>query len=362
MISRNFKPVLHQDETLLESHQMNVVIVDKRGSALWIAANNRANFDRYTVLAALDYTQPRHLIRAILALNPKYIVFAWRGCLKDIANDYSSTRMLRSLDQEILIGVTIPDHVDDAAANVRFHPLLFADYFLVSSRILFEIYQVSPYSSRLSGILHDVPDYRYIEDLSLISPQNTSNKIIVWVGNSEWGKNQGFRDHKGLRNVMEPAYDLIRNHDSDFQLIIIDSSIDRLENYRVLEIIQSADFLIQTSFSEGTGLPLIEAAGLGTLVITTNVGVAPEILVGGLQKLICARDPELIANRVISEYPFRVQTQALLQKAYMNYLDLCREESIVPRETPVAVGLWRTHKGYRLWSIKWLLRFLRTSY
>ena len=337
---------------------MNVVIVDRRGSALWIAAKNRENFDSYRVLAALDYSQPRFLIRAILTLNPDLVVFAWRGCLKDISNDYFSMKMLRKANEKISIGVTIPDHVDDSKSNLQedFHPLTFSDYFLVSSEILFEIYQNSPFAARLAGILHDVPDYSYIEQLNANTRPIKSGKTIIWVGNSKWGKNHGYLDHKGLEHIMKPAFELVRQHDPEFTLIVIDSSIEYLNNHRVLEMIQSADVLIQTSASEGTGLPIIEAVGLGTSVITTKVGIAPEILGGALARQICERSPEELAKRILLELPVVKDTQGLLHDTYMNFLKICRRESIGPRKIIAANGLWRSHQGHRFFSIKWLIR------
>jgi glycosyltransferase involved in cell wall biosynthesis len=343
---------------------MNVVIVDKRGSALWIAANNRSNVDSYQVIAALDYRQPRLLIRAILEFKPNLVVFAWRGCLRNLANDYWSMRALRDADQKISIGVTIPDHVDDNDSNSRpkFHPLLFSDYFLVTSKLLYETYQESPYASRLAGILHDVPDYIYIDELNLKPRPDGPKKTIIWVGNSKWGQNHGYVDHKGLDLVMKPAFEILRQHDPEFQLIVIDSSVAYLENHRVLEKIQSADVLIQVSISEGTGLPIIEAAGLGTLVITTKVGIAQELLGGSLARLICERDSEEVAKAILSLYPIQKETKELLDGAYRDYLTECLHESIGPREILATNGSWRFQRGHRLFSIKWFLRHLRASY
>jgi glycosyltransferase involved in cell wall biosynthesis len=340
---------------------MNVVVVDRRGSALWIAAKNRGNFDSYRVLAALDYSQPRFLIRAILKLNPDLVVFAWRGCLRDISNDYLSMKMLRAANDKISIGVTIPDHVDDSNSNLQedFHPLKFSDYFLVSSKILFEIYQDSPFSARLAGILHDVPDYSYIGELNTNSRPIKSGKTIIWVGNSKWGKNHGYLDHKGLEHIMKPAFELVQQHDPEVTLIVIDSSIEYLDNHRVLELIQSADVLIQTSASEGTGLPIIEAAGLGTSVITTKVGIAPEILCGDLARQICERNPEELARRILLELPVEEERQSLLHDTYVNFIKICRTESIGPRKIISGDGLWRTHQGHRFFSIKWFIRHLR---
>jgi len=339
---------------------MNVVVVDRRGSALWIAANTRGRFDSYQVLAALDYSQPGCLIRAIIKLKPNLIVFAWRGCLKDISNDYLSMKMLRRRTDKISIGVTIPDHIDDHNHNFqeKFHPVAFSDYFLVTSQILFDIYQESLFATKLAGILHDLPDSSYIEELNKKSTFKKSGKTLIWVGNSEWGRNQGYIDHKGLELVMKPAYELVKQLDAEYKLIIVDSSVEYLDNHRVLEMIQSADILIQTSASEGTGLPVIEAAGVGTLVVTTKVGVAPEILTGELAHLLIERNHEVLATKILSGILTGENMQSLLHETYRNYLENCRTESIGPGRVLPVNGLWRLHQGRQLFSFKWFVRYL----
>lgn len=337
---------------------MNVVVVDKRGSALWIAAKNRGKFDSYLVLAALDYSQPRYLVKAILSQHPNLVVFAWRECLRDISNDYFSMKMLRNTRENFTIGVVIPDHIEDSKFNFqrKFHPLTFSDYFLVTSQILFEIYGNSQFFSKLAGILHDLPDYSYIEELNEKSRPIKSGGSIIWVGNSKWGKKQGYRDHKGLKEIMKPAFKLVQEKEPKYELIVIDSSIKRFENHSVLEMIQSADVLVQTSSTEGTGLPILEAMGLGTLVITTKVGVAPEILTGVLANQICERSPEAFAAKILSGIQIEKIPKRLLQETFRNFLQNCRIESIGPREVLATQGLWRSHQGHRLFAIRWLIR------
>lgn len=339
---------------------MNVVVVDKKGSALWIAAQNRGKFDSYVVLAALDYPQPRFLVKAILSLHPGLVVFAWRECLRDISNDYLSMKMLRNTMENISIGVVVPDHIEDSKSHLQrnFHPLTFSDYFLVTSKILFEVYGESSFVAQLAGVLHDLPDYDYIEKLNQQSFPTKSGKSIIWVGNSKWGKNHGYLDHKGLEEIMKPAFELVKEREPKAELIVIDSSNERFSNHRVLEMIQSADVLVQTSASEGTGLPILEAIGLGTLVITTNVGVAPEILTGVLTNQICERNPEAFAAKILSAVQMEKMPDGLLHETFRNFLKNCRTESIGPRKVIATKGLWRSHQGHRFFAIRWLIRHL----
>ena len=71
-----------------------------------------------------------------------------------------------------------------------------------------------------------------------------------------------------------------------------------MENDSVLKEIAERNFLIQASASEGTGLPLLEALGLGTVPITTEVGIAGEILTGEFASLIVDRNLESFFTKI----------------------------------------------------------------
>lgn len=342
---------------------MNVIIVDRKNSALWLVAKNREKAGLYKVFAAFDYIQPSLMISDILKLNPKIIIFAWRGCIGFIAKDYRSVRLLSKLSNESRIAVLIPDHLSTEQVRHKGHvdSLKFVDYFLVTSEKLHDIYQRSPYFEKLGGVLHDIPDVEYIENLYQGKKDIKSENTVIWVGNSRWGVNQGFKDHKGLSGLLLPAFNLASEVIKDLQLTVIDSSKKRLPNHEVLEKIYSSNLLVQTSDSEGTGLPIVEASGLGVPVLTTNVGVAEELLVGDLRYLICSSNPGELSSKIIAVVTREDEFNIRLRDAYKKYISTALQETLEPKKFVKNSGAWREINGRNFFSLIWLIRFLRSK-
>ena len=342
---------------------MNVIIVDRKNSALWLVAKNREKTGLYKVFAAFDYIQPSLMITEILKVNPKIIIFAWRGCIGFIAKDLKSVRLLSKLRNQSRIAALIPDHLSTEQVCRKKHvdPLEFVDYFLVTSNKLHDIYQRSPYSEKLSGVLHDIPDIQYIENLYQGKKDIKSEHNIIWVGNSRWGVNQGFKDHKGLYSLLMPAFKLASESIKSLQLTVIDSNKKRFPNHEVLEKIYSSNLLVQTSDSEGTGLPIVEASGLGVPVLTTNVGVAEELLIDELRYLICLSNPVELSSKIISVIPREKELNIKLRESYKKYIFIALQETLDPKKFVKNAGTWREMKGRNFFSLIWLIRFLKSK-
>lgn len=97
----------------------------------------------------------------------------------------------------------------------------------------------------------------------------------------------GFKDHKRFNEIVKVL--LSRNQN----IHIIDASVRRLSNVEVLNEVRESTYLIQCSKSEGTGMPVLEAAAVGTIPITTVVGVSKELLIGDLIPLLV--DPDVVS-------------------------------------------------------------------
>ena len=62
------------------------------------------------------------------------------------------------------------------------------------------------------------------------------------------------------------------------------------------KVLSAADIVVLTSDNEGTPLSLIQAGMAGLLVVTTNVGSVPEIVLDGVTGIITDLDVQEIAN------------------------------------------------------------------
>ena len=65
----------------------------------------------------------------------------------------------------------------------------------------------------------------------------------------------------------------------------------------VQQFIDKCDFLVQPSISEGMGYSLLEALTSGKPVITTLVGVAPEVVQDGINGYVCAQSTNILLSQ-----------------------------------------------------------------
>jgi hypothetical protein len=264
-----------------------LVVVDDFHSAIGLAANSRSAGNQTTILSANKYLTPLSLIKDIRKREPAIVFFAWRGALLDLLNSGYRTRSeLKRLDQT-MFGILIPDLLGLEMKSIEMESKLinFVDFYMVTSKELHADYSAKFPEKLPAGLYRDLPNLKLIQKVSDGISSNPLRRII-WVGNSRWGQHHGAVDHKGFHEIISPLKDKMQ--EVDFELI--DSSIKRLSHERVLQEIRNSQILLQASKNEGTGLPILEAAGLGTAIVTTNVGVASDFLQGDLRRLIVERN------------------------------------------------------------------------
>jgi glycosyltransferase involved in cell wall biosynthesis len=211
----------------------------------------------------------------------------------------SSRRTIEALIQaRVSIFLLIPDLIgvhqfsDDEQNRISM-----ADGLLTTSREL-EFKYKEMYKTENIQVLHDFPPFEALED---ISREKLPRKPlqIVWVGNSQWGRRAGFVDHKGLYSFALPIVEEVKKSCPEITFLVIDSAVKKVPYDKVLRDLRQSACLIFTSDSEGTGLPLIEAAALGTPVVTLNVGIASELLKGDLGNLISSRSVSQFSGKVL---------------------------------------------------------------
>ena len=103
---------------------------------------------------------------------------------------------------------------------------------------------------------------------------NDAPLVIGWAGNSLWGDPKD--DVKGLRTILRPALDRLRDEGFRFEEVIVDRKDGLIPHESMPSLYRRMDLLVITSSMEGTPNPLLEAMATGLAVVTTDVGVAPE--------------------------------------------------------------------------------------
>jgi glycosyltransferase involved in cell wall biosynthesis len=126
-----------------------------------------------------------------------------------------------------------------------------------------------------------------------------------------------------------------------------------------LREIRSSKVLLVTSKSEGTGLPILEALALGTTPLTTDVGIAHEVLSGKLAQNILSRNVDEFLRKILNVLASDV-SESFLEDTFEKYLERnissflhaveSQERSVTTyHEFPVKKSMY----------IKWLLRYAK---
>lgn len=338
-------------------------IADVKNSAIATSSRQWKNIIGGEVIYCTDFVSPVNLLKSIVRKNPNTILFTWRGGLREILKDPKSTKYLQKslINSKILFSV--PDYVGLRFISSEEQLFKFADGVTVVSEKLLNLYSDLHQDEDLPYfILRDLPDLNLIDKLNL-RIQSRKNQVI-WVGNSKWGERLGYSDHKGYKRFIQPIFVKLRHLDPNLKTISIDRGKKFVPLERSLEEIRSSKFLLQFSDSEGTGLPIIESCGLGTIPITRDIGVAKELLQGSLQNLIVTTADEAVER--ISQLK-NIELHDVLIDSYDRYIKGCKEsiKSINLDCVSIRVANRRNYlvkknlKNYFLVRSRWIYRYFK---
>ncbi len=138
-------------------------------------------------------------------------------------------------------------------------------------------------------------------DLEFFVPRNPErfyqekDEIIVgWVGNSKWGEGDGTGiDHKGLETIIKPAIESLQAEGYKVRGFYADRQERWIPHSEMNDYYNSIDIYVCASDIEGTPNPALESMACGIPVISTDVGIIPQLF-GRLQQnyILTSRDIE----------------------------------------------------------------------
>ena len=274
-----------------------IILVDRLDSALGIAAARRASVVNADVVAIMNFRTPKQL--AIFLDSGKYdlMVFSWRRGLLEAMCSPNFRKFISANRTKTKIGLVVADYLglDKRFFEQERHLINYVDVYWTTNQELFDKYSFTEKISSPIGVLHDIPDY---VNIVKIRNEKIKKNRLIWVGNSGWGSNYGVKDHKGFREIIEPLFIKLRGIIPDYEFCIIDSFEKSRSNLEVLNYIAESRIILQASVNEGTGLPFLEGIGLGTIPITTDVGVASELLRKDFSNLLVDRSVDSFAEAI----------------------------------------------------------------
>ena len=180
-----------------------------------------------------------------------------------------------------------------------------SDEYIVCSNKLFKIYCQLPEYKQPSAIIQDGVDLSLFYPKNINRLKNINRKLVFgWAGNSKWTGTglikEKIIDNKGFNSVIKPALKILEDQKIEFEINIADRNIVFLPLEKMIDFYKNIDVLICSSFNEGTPNPVLEAMACGIPIVSTDVGIIPEIF-GPLQrKFIYKRTPKALAQKLIN--------------------------------------------------------------
>ena len=304
---------------------MKVLLVsDTESSAISIVARERAKLFDADLIYSTNFRNPSSILEYINLNQYTGVLFCWRGALKEGMNLPKFRKLYRQLAENISFHCLVPDFLGLNPFFLEEERSLLANVhgYWVTSQQLFNIYTQTFRNIPPKGILHDLPDI----DLISKSFSNSQELKVFWVGNSEWGKRYGYHDHKGLERFVKPLVSRLKAKIPSLNFEIIDSHVQPVSNEELIKRMCKARVVIQTSDSEGTGLPILEALGLGVVPVTRDVGIASEVLQSDLSRFIVKAGIEDFEEKILKAIEF--QNRNLLIESYHKFVKNAQSEFI----------------------------------
>ena len=169
--------------------------------------------------------------------------------------------------------------------------------YIVSSEKLKTIYDEYPNIKRPSMVIADGVDLDLFKPKG--SKENSSNKtlIIGWTGNSKF-TDATDDDLKGVTKIIMPAIKKLKEEGYDITLNVADRNVKMIAHEDMPEYYNGIDIYVCTSRTEGTPNTVLEAMACGVPVISTDVGIVPEVFGEKQKEFIIKRDKNELKDKI----------------------------------------------------------------
>ena len=201
------------------------------------------------------------------------------------------------------------------------------------------------FSEKLNKVLSAIPNYPqpYCNtedgvDLEFFRPVNPQRfykekeEILVgWVGNSKWG-GDGI-DHKGIETIIKPVVESLREEGYKVRGHYADRHVKWIPHSEMNDYYNSIDIYVCASDIEGTPNPALESMACGIPVVSTDVGMIPQLF-GAKQK----------------EYILGERTQEALREKLIELIGSPQKRAELSRENLESISHWSWEKQCQKWD------------
>ncbi|WP_449601522.1 glycosyltransferase [Paenibacillus sp. Marseille-Q9583] len=236
--------------------------------------------------------------------------FFWREMISIISDENRFVEYLNPLnisaaqflDQYLykkILSTSVYDHLFLASEEIEEREKLFNTFnYYVSSEKLDKIYRkISIYQNPISVIEDGIDEtFFYPKNLNRFNMKKRP-LIIGWVGNSKWAAEE--MDFKGFATIVKPVVEELENEGYLIESLYCDRVDGFVPHEQMVHYYEKIDVLVCMSLIEGTPNPVLEAMACGVPVISTDVGIVPQVFGAKQQQYIIKRTKEALKETII---------------------------------------------------------------
>ena len=293
-----------------------------------IARNVKANLSKDYEFIIIPIAELDNNPVKLLFATREYdlIHFFWRGVIARI-NSKGYKKYIRQL-----LGGKVNDfnekYLDGKIITSSVHDHLFLDdekriektkkicsrckYYYVSSNKLLKIYNDMELENYPYGVITDGVDLKkfYPMKKDKFDDINDRKIKIGWVGNSAW--RQDTEDFKGVNTILKPAIQELIEEGYEVEPYFADRQERMIPHNQMVNYYNDIDIIVCTSKIEGTPNPVLEGMACGDVVVSTDVGIVPDVLGKKQSKFILEeRSKECLKQKIIYLLEHRDEFQEL---------------------------------------------------
>lgn len=274
------------------------------------------NKDLFDILEATKEYDVIHFLARKLLLQFEDESFKERVALKGYNYDEYLKSMVRKITTCVYDHLAINDPEIDYTKLYR----LYSKAYLVCSKKLYDIYAAVSNCPLPWAEIPDTIDTDLFVPAKLerFDSENVANRplVIGWVGNSKWNKkSEDDIDYKGLHTILKPAIDELKAEGYNIEPFYADVNDKYRNAVEMQEYYSNIDIYVCVSLIEGTPRPLLESMSCGVPVITTDVGLAYEVLgKKGQEFILKERNKEELKEKIKELYNNRELLKVLSEE------------------------------------------------
>ena len=280
-----------------------------------IARNVKKNLSDYYEFKIIPISYIDNNVVKLLFLTKNYdlIHFFWRGLIVAI-NSKTYKNYIKEIGGKVkefnkeyldnkIITSSVYDHLFlDDENGIKKTKKIFSSckYYYVSSNKLMKIYKNQELENYPYGVITDGVDLKkfYPMRKNKFKDINERKIRIGWVGNSAW--RQDTEDFKGVNTILKPAIQELIEEGYPIEPYFADRQERMIPHDKMADYYNNIDIIVCTSKIEGTPNPVLEGMACGDVVVSTDVGIVPDVLGEKQSKFILEeRSKECLKQKLI---------------------------------------------------------------